>query len=55
MTMLLSLIIIFILLLLNDLLESDKVGPFFLLAMAVIVNIDLANQKKKQPENALIE
>ena len=48
MAMLLSLMIIFILLLLNDLLESDKVGPFFLIAMAIIVNVDLTNRRKKK-------
>jgi len=44
MAMLLSLIIIYTLLLLNDLLESDKVGPFFLLSMAILVNVDLQNK-----------
>ncbi len=48
MAVLLSLIIIFILLLLNDLLESDKVGPFFLIAMAIIVNVDLANRREQK-------
>lgn len=46
MMLLLSLIIVLVLLLLNDLLESDKVGPFFLMAMAILVNIDLANQRR---------
>lgn len=50
MALLLSLITILVLLLLNDLLESDKVGPFFLLAMAVLVNIDLANQQEQKEE-----
>lgn len=31
----------------NDLIETDKVGPFFFIAMAILVNIDLANQKDK--------
>lgn len=48
MAMLLCLVIIFILLLLNDLLESDKVGPFFLIAMAIIVNVDLANRRERE-------
>ncbi|MEO0777654.1 MAG: hypothetical protein AAF146_13895 [Bacteroidota bacterium] len=55
MAMLLCLIVIYVLLLLNDLLESDKVGPFFLIALAIIVNVDLRNQalaraSETQPE-----
>ena len=55
MAMLLCLIVIYVLLLLNDLLESDKVGPFFLIALAIIVNVDLRNQalaraSESQPE-----
>ncbi len=48
MAMMLCLIVIYCLLFLNDLLESDKVGPFFLMAIAIIVNVDLRNQAEKE-------
>gem|GEM_PF-6740875 len=32
------------LLLMNDLVETDKIGSFFFLCMAVLVNVDLANK-----------
>ncbi len=35
-----TLIIILILSLINDLLETDKIGPFFFIALAVLVNLD---------------
>ncbi len=37
---LLSLVIIFSLLLINDLVETDKVGTFFFIGMAMLVNLD---------------
>ena len=37
---LLSLVIIFSLLLINDLVETDKVGTFFFMGMAMLVNLD---------------
>lgn len=37
---LLSLVIIFSLLLINDLVETDKVGTFFFMGMAILVNLD---------------
>ena len=40
----LSFIIILSLLLINDMIETDKVGPFFFLAMAIITNLDLKAQ-----------
>ncbi len=40
----LCLLIICTLLLINDLLETDKVGPFFFLSLALLVNADLENQ-----------
>jgi len=43
----LSIIVIDALLLINDMLETDKVGPFFFIAMAWIVNIDLKNRRLK--------
>jgi len=29
----------------NDLVETDKIGSFFFLCMAVLVNIDIANRR----------
>lgn len=37
-------IIISSLQLINDLLETDKIGPFFFMAMAILVNVDLENK-----------
>ncbi len=42
----LSTVIIDSLLLMNDLVETDKIGSFFFLSMAVIVNMDLEERKK---------
>ena len=36
------------LLLMNDLVETDKIGSFFFLCMALIVNMDLQNRKENQ-------
>ena len=44
----LSIIVIDALLLINDMLESDKVGPFFFISMALIVNQDLKNKRTKR-------
>jgi O-antigen ligase len=44
-TALTSLTVIHIMQLMNDLIESDKVGPFFFLSMAALVNADLLNRK----------
>jgi O-antigen ligase len=41
-----SLIIIHLLQLMNDLLETDKVGPFFFLSLAVLIKIHLDYQKE---------
>ncbi|RMG86779.1 MAG: O-antigen ligase family protein [Bacteroidetes bacterium] len=46
MVLLLTFVIIDALLLINDMIETDKVGPFFFLCIAVLVNFDLANQKE---------
>lgn len=46
MTAMLSNIIILMLLLMNDMIETDKVGTFFFLSMAVIVQVDLHNKKQ---------
>ncbi len=44
----LSLIVIHALCLINDLIETDKVGSFFFIFIALIVNIDLANKHQLQ-------
>lgn len=41
-----SLIVILAVLLINDLLEADKVGPFFFLCMAIVVAMDLRGNNK---------
>ncbi|MCO6477224.1 MAG: O-antigen ligase family protein [Phaeodactylibacter sp.] len=41
---LLSLIIILSLLIINDLIETDKIGPFFFMNLALLVNLDLRLQ-----------
>ena len=46
MAAILSLIIIYALLLINDMIETDKVGPFFFLGMAVLVNMDIQNNRR---------
>ena len=48
----LSIIVIHALCLINDLIETDKVGSFFFMFMAFIVNIDLANKHQLQNEGA---
>jgi O-antigen ligase len=48
MGMLLAFITIGALNLINDLIEADKVGPFFFIAIAVLVNVDLENKKKSE-------
>lgn len=45
MTVLLTYIIILMLLLMNDMIETDKVGSFFFICMAVVVNVDLRNRR----------
>lgn len=46
MTVLLCSIIIDAFLLINDLVETDKVGSFFFMCMAILVNMDLLEKKK---------
>jgi O-antigen ligase len=43
----LSLIIILTLLVINDLIETDKIGPFFFINLALIVNMDLKLRRKR--------
>ena len=45
MAALLSMTIILILILINDLIETDKVGSFFYMNLAILVNMDLKNNK----------
>lgn len=52
MAMLLAFITIGALNLINDLLEADKVGPFFFIAIAILVNVDLENRSKSEIERA---
>jgi len=42
---LLIIVVISALQIINDLLETDKIGPFFFMAMAILVNWDLKNEK----------
>lgn len=46
-TALASLVVIHLLQTMNDLVETDKVGPFFFLAMALLVSIDQFNQHSR--------
>jgi O-antigen ligase len=46
MTVLLSTVIIHSILLINDMVETDKVGSFFFMCMAILVNVDLENQRQ---------
>ena len=47
---LLSTVVIDAFLLMNDLIETDKVGSFFFFNMAVLVNMDLLNRREKRRE-----
>ncbi len=45
---LLSTIVIDVFLLINDMIETDKVGSFFFINLAIIVNLDLANKRDRK-------
>lgn len=45
MALLLCLVIIDAFLIINDMIETDKTGSFFFMCLAILINIDLANQK----------
>ncbi len=45
----LTMVIVITILLMNDMIETDKVGPYFFLSMAILVNMDLKNKKLNQP------
>lgn len=49
---LLCTIVIDAFLIINDLIETDKVGPFFFICIAILVNIDLKNQRLASSLNA---
>ncbi len=49
-TVLASLVVIHVMQTMNDLLETDKVGPFFFLSIAILANIDRINQAQKPVE-----
>lgn len=48
MSALLCLVIINVFLLINDLIETDKVGPFFFMSAALLLNIDQANHRQRE-------
>ena len=48
MMVLLCTIVIDAFLLINDLIETDKIGPFFFICTAVLINMDLANRSDAQ-------
>lgn len=48
MMMLLGIVVIDAFLIINDLIETDKIGPFFFIGMAVLVNMDLENKRAVQ-------
>ncbi len=50
-----SFIIILGLLLINDMIETDKVGSFFFINMALIINLDLSNKRKIKALNNKLE
>ena len=51
MTVLLSFVILLILLLINDLVETDKFGSFFFMCMAIITNLDIASVKTEPTQS----
>lgn len=50
MTVILTVIIIDCLLLINDMIETDKIGSFFFICMALLANIDVENTSPPAPE-----
>jgi O-antigen ligase len=45
---LMSFVVILSLLLINDMIETDKVGPFFFLSLVIITNMDLKSQEVEE-------
>jgi hypothetical protein len=54
MAALLSFIVILSILILNDMVETDKIGSFFFFVLALLVGLDLRN-KIKNPAPAITE
>jgi O-antigen ligase len=54
MTALLTILVILGLQLINDLLETDKIGPFFFFSLAMLVNADIANRKERKEFQSLL-
>lgn len=50
MSAILSLVVIDTFLLINDLIETDKIGPFFFLSAALLLNIDYWNRQQKKAQ-----
>ena len=50
MGLLLLLVVIDSFLLMNDMIETDKVGSFFFFSMAILINLDIRNRKEQQSE-----
>jgi O-antigen ligase len=48
MSTLLSFVVINAFLLINDMIETDKMGSFFFISLAVLINADLANKKEQK-------
>lgn len=44
----LTMLIVITILLMNDMIETDKVGPYFFLSLAILVNMDLKNKRLEQ-------
>ncbi len=51
MMLVLSLIVILILCVINDLIETDKIGSFFFMILAMLVNFDLASRRPANPSS----
>ena len=49
----LCIIIISVMQLINDLIETDKVGPFFFMSLAILVNLDLKHRRRLQEEQGI--
>jgi O-antigen ligase len=53
MGLLLLVVVIDAFLLMNDMIETDKVGSFFFFSMAILINLDLQNRKEKEASDAI--
>lgn len=51
----LCIIIISVMQLINDLLETDKVGPFFFMSLAMLINIDLRERRLQREAQAKVD